>query len=412
MAPAAKRQRTTGDDNRVACKYGSKCYRKNPEHLKRFKHDEGFSKQKDASGRRTSSEAIKKPETGKAESSAWATQQDSSKIQTEAESGSKGLPPDQEIPASPVDVKESLEQKFLVKMPDDFYDFWQFCETLDKHSPQDALYETLGLRLVGPFDVLSGKLTSKSVKSADDFLCHWRYYYDPPEMQTILRGDDERMYHLGYFRDDPKELPVFVASNAAKDGCKINRVAGNLFAAACKEITAALKTTPDERKKSRLKKLNGALIEFAEVKRHAVDEGTKKRPKTMAATFHGAGIVVPYDSKTEVGYRPLPVSNAKLKAILTKISSSPTDEARADNMVELQEIITNMHLANDECDYGMGLELGLDLFCFGCPKLHPVLLHVLTLAYKLLDREEFAKILTAHLGRRKKGVELSVTDAS
>ncbi|KAH8040851.1 hypothetical protein HPB51_013021 [Rhipicephalus microplus] len=137
---------------------------------------------------------------------------------------------DSSLPDSPGDVRESIKQKFLVEMPEDFYDFWDFCCSLKKESPSDALYELLHLRLVGPFDVLAGKLTNKKASMSDDFLCHWRYFYDPPEMQTVLSGDDETMYHIGYFRDDPEEMPVFLASNVASEGCKIVKVAGNLFA--------------------------------------------------------------------------------------------------------------------------------------------------------------------------------------
>lgn len=32
-------------------------------------------------------------------------------------------------------------------------------------------------------------------------------------LQTVLCGMDSRCFHLGYYRDDPKEMPVFVASN-------------------------------------------------------------------------------------------------------------------------------------------------------------------------------------------------------
>lgn len=55
-------------------------------------------------------------------------------------------------------------------------------------------------------------------------------------LQTVLRGDDVRQFHLGYFRDDPSEEPVFVASNCL-DNKKPERngiirpMGPNLFAA-------------------------------------------------------------------------------------------------------------------------------------------------------------------------------------
>lgn len=48
-------------------------------------------------------------------------------------------------------------------------------------------------------------------------------------------------------------------------------------------------------------------------------EGRKLIP--VAKTFHKAGIVVPYDSKTDIGYRPLPESESKLLTNLCILTS-------------------------------------------------------------------------------------------
>lgn len=37
----------------------------------------------------------------------------------------------------------------------------------------------------------------------------------------------------------------------------------------------------------------------------------KRKSKMVTATFHRAGIVVPYDKKTQLGYRPLAESDGK-----------------------------------------------------------------------------------------------------
>lgn len=44
---------------------------------------------------------------------------------------------------------------------------------------------------------------------------------------------------------------------------------------------------------------------------------------------------------------------------------APSDEERLKAFAPIQEMITFVQFANDECDYGMGYELGMDLFCFG-----------------------------------------------
>lgn len=40
-----------------------------------------------------------------------------------------------DAPPSPTDLSESIKQKFLVEMPQDFYDFWEFAKTIDSKNP-------------------------------------------------------------------------------------------------------------------------------------------------------------------------------------------------------------------------------------------------------------------------------------
>lgn len=87
-----------------------------------------------------------------------------------------------------------------------------------------------------------------------------------------------------------------------------------------------------------------------------------------------------------------------LSRLLNKICSCTGDKDRQDRAFEpLQEIVTFVQFANDECDYGMGLELGVDLFCHGDVYFHKVLEHLLPLAYELLGREKYAHICRQHL---------------
>lgn len=75
--------------------------------------------------------------------------------------------------------------------------------------------------------------------------------------------------------------------------------------------------------------------------------------------------------------------------------------------------------ANDECDYGESIELGLNLFSFGPPPppagssgarepespLHPIILQLLPLGYELVRRPLYAKIVREHLAHRSFGAE-------
>lgn len=128
------------------------------------------------------------------------------------------------------DKKEFIKEKFLVEMPEDFFTFWEFCKTLNPKDPQNA-FADVDLLLVGPFDVLAEKFNGVEEKNPEEYLIHWRYYYDPPEFQTVLKGDDKRGYHIGYFRDSPDEKPAFLASNNADVDGVINVMGDNIFAA-------------------------------------------------------------------------------------------------------------------------------------------------------------------------------------
>jgi len=93
-----------------------------------------------------------------------------------------------------------------------------------------------------------------------------------------------------------------------------------------------------------------------------------------------------------------------LRKILKLIAESKTPEERDKNFDALTEIVTLVQFANDECDYGEGLELGIDVFCYGSTELHSTVLSLLPLAYQMLGRNEFADIIKAHLADRRKPV--------
>lgn len=126
--------------------------------------------------------------------------------------------------------KQFIKSKFLVTMPDDFYQFWNMCQTIKPNSPSEA-FKDVNLFLVGPFDVLANKFSNIPEMDDEKYLIHWRYFYDPPEFQTVIKGDDKAGFHIGYFRDSPEDLPVFLATNCAlKDGI-FHSTGQNIFAA-------------------------------------------------------------------------------------------------------------------------------------------------------------------------------------
>jgi hypothetical protein len=94
------------------------------------------------------------------------------------------------------DMREKVKRKFLVDMPEDFYQFWDFCKSLDPTHPEKALVQSVGLELAGPYHVLAGKLDGVTWEKCT---LHSRFFYDPPEMVTVVKRSSDQ-FHLGFFR--------------------------------------------------------------------------------------------------------------------------------------------------------------------------------------------------------------------
>ena len=95
----------------------------------------------------------------------------------------------------------------------------------------------------------------------------------------------------------------------------------------------------------------------------------------------------------------MPESYDSLKKIFTNIGlkeeADSIKKRKADD--KIQEIITLIQFANDETDYGMGLEFGLNMFSFGELALHKYIKNVLPVCYELLGRKLYAEILREFL---------------
>jgi len=283
-------------------------------------------------------------------------------------------------------------------MPDDFYDFLEFCKSISPADPKNALKQ-VNLKLVGIYDLILNGLKM-------DFKLYYRYFYDPPEFQTVIEGDEATLLHFGYFRDDPNEMPGFVAINEAKTDCKIIPKGDNLFAAVnwyldelLNKKTHKVAAKPDEIKELKTK-LNKWIESQKKYHLQLKTEKMKAHDKKMnCKTFHQAGIVVPVNPRG-FGYRDLPESYETLKKIFTNYcqKSDETKRGKADD--SLQEIMTLLQFANDESDYGTGLEFGLCLFSFGNEALHKYVRIYLNLAYMFLNRGFYSEIIKAHLTKR------------
>lgn len=420
-------------DFRQMCKYGMECYQKNPMHHQKFRHpkeavkvDEPVDGLKEDAKEDLVEEVVKEVEEPAAKKAKIEVDDAPLKVlEPEAnpeKTDDKPVEDDSdEIPAFenwPKDPVNSVEQKFLTKVPEDFMAFWDFCKGVNRENPREALNQC-GLKLVGPFDIVAGEeFTSTKL---NDYLCHYRYYRDPPEFQTVIVSTDEASnFHIGYFRDDPNEVPVFVAALGGPkdtpeyDSNKFVLMGDNLFATIYLHIGQMFNKVDPFRMTS-LQKLKEKVHVHASMKNQdqsfsleAKTTSMKCRDKKkVAATFHGAGLVVPYNKETQVGYREIPETNANLKKMFDKIleaDKSGDEAAKNKSFDDLQELITNVQFANDEGDPGQGLELGIDLLVHGGNCFNSTIRHLLTVAYGLVRRDAFAKIANAHLNRRKESV--------
>ncbi|KAH8344093.1 hypothetical protein KR084_004274 [Drosophila pseudotakahashii] len=430
------------------CKYWDKCYQRNPAHLSKYNHPEK-PVEKEADDAEDRKVAPKRGATSKAE--------DSNKDKPNTSSSSADMPNEEEAKGSYesetaelhkeamgnisgknymeilekrirlsvqkeydnlCESNEFIRHKFLVEMPPDFYEFWKFVCSLksDPAKPKDAGLEHLDkvfqLQLVGPFEFLAGRFHGAKLGEPGDYLRHWRFYYDPPEFQTIFvrRGTG---IHYGYWRDVPQDKEnLLIARTDSAKGCEFQFVAGNVFDAFLYYLEHDFVATPFSAgqlagtKKAVPKYLSDNSLELAQLERLQ----RERNKRVVAKTFHRAGIVVPFDRKTQLGYRPLTVSDSELKKMLAMLEQKDVDNGAAKQAVleKLQPVANAANIAVDESDFGSALELGIDMFSSGHKELHMLASSLLVPAYSMLSRPQFIAIAKAHMEQRRREVNLSM----
>lgn len=201
-------------DEPPLCKYGADCYQKNPTHKAKFSHPPKSPK-RDRSSPVDDSQSpprkVLRPRSSQKNQSddlnttSPREKQNSPRIAPHSiEKSAEGPSPRQDLDfinncyeqstpySQRVEYKEMLKDvsvfikhKFLVDMPDDFYAFWEFCKiNARKDDPIENIFKSFGIRLIGPFDVLSGKFDDARMFEPGSYLRHCRYFYDPPEFQV------------------------------------------------------------------------------------------------------------------------------------------------------------------------------------------------------------------------------------
>jgi len=206
--------------------------------------------------------------------------------------------------------------------------------------------------------------------------------------------------HFGLWRDDPKRSALGIAranyngteplATVSKKKTMFSAMESNLFLFVARALSAFDEFDDD------VEALQKSLSAF--MAKHGITErktdGFEARSKfVVCRTFHGLGLVVPMKSG-DVGYRPIGYSDRSLKRILKRMHSAKAKGKKVDAS-EMEIILTNVCLADDEGDPGMGYELGIAFFC-SWPMFQRRAQRLLTNAYALTKREGFADILNAH----------------
>lgn len=257
----------TRTEKKEQCKYWDKCYQTNPAHKDKFLHPEAKEGEQeifpnddlemeflDAKRKSTSPAKPDEPTDNK-------KQKVTEAMETESDAGPSAeerkeiidpnLPKFEKIDHRDVEFitdiydkqiqysqrkeneellanpKMFLRHKFVHEMPEDFFRFWEFCKSRNSDKPELS-FEAVGLRLVGPFDYMAGKFHDAPQFEPGDYIRHWRFYYDPPELQTVFVKKGTGI-HYGYWRDEPNAEQCYVARNDYKQGCAVKIFETNLF---------------------------------------------------------------------------------------------------------------------------------------------------------------------------------------
>ncbi|CAF2371340.1 unnamed protein product [Rotaria sp. Silwood2] len=287
---------------RPLCKYGAKCYRKHPDHLRDYRHPSTEQKEEDedlTSKSFDSSPVSSSPPPPPPPTTTTNSSSSTPVKQTTTSSNST---------ISLMELMELNDEKLLshlyqMEFPSDLYEFWKFCLNINKNNPRDVLKNLLNLELVGPFEILDDAL--KQCKTVPNIHLHYRYYYDTPEFMTVIRIlDKSSQFHIGYYRDSPDELPSFLASNNANENNRFKICGDNIFAAVYSYARSILKSNS----KTDLQNFLTDLETYAKKHKYSLDEITPKinvrKKKVNCTLLNSLGMVVPFEN--DIGYRPVP----------------------------------------------------------------------------------------------------------
>ena len=286
--------------------------------------------------------------------------------------------------------REQIRSLYGFDFPDDFFRFWDFANRLKPLDPIHAFTDLLQITLVGPFEVLSGRFDLHTPRLSP--LLHWRYYFDPPEFFTVLAGGTDRL-HYGYYLDDPSDGRGCIASYYALDAYQLSTDGDTLFEALRMELEAQYDLGEGREVEARLEqfdRLRQTLARYATADRpergdfyvETWQARTARRFRLIASTPEGMGVVAPPET-----YRPLALTNAKLRSLLYK----QDDPA---------EIVDEARQALRDGFPATALKLGKELWPLPGERKAEYAYELLDAAYAALGRPVLREVLRTHREHR------------
>ena len=188
--------------------------------------------------------------------------------------------------------------------------------------------------------------------------------------------------------DAPDQVPAYVVCAEDSRVCKFDIVGSRLLdvlqrrvkerRAALGEVMTAHLLEKMEIHCSKVARLQGTTTETA--------LRAQRAKHSVAASLHQLGILVPLDAKTRTGYRELPTTGQALADLLQQLQRVSGKSKASSASHQLSDLMTRATIASDECDFGTGLLLGLDVFTAGaCIEVRQVMAIVALLEYRERD---------------------------
>jgi hypothetical protein len=292
-----------------------------------------------------------------------------------------------------------LRELYGFDFPEDLFRFWEFARRLRPLEPLEALADPLGIILVGPFDVLTGRCDRHRPRLS--LLLHWRFYDDPPEFFTVLTGNTDGL-HWGYFLDDPLSSPASVASYYSRDAYEFSADGDNLFEAVrlhlewdystCLEYIEDDPEHADDYREDldKLDALRKSLMGYGTGDRPEVGDDysdiylgvSSRNDRITAETAENMGVVVPKEK-----YRRVALKGVKYWTYLKK-TANPV------------RVVEAARRALRDGYPGTALKIGKDLWAAGGKRKEAYAAELLDAAYAALGREALRTVLRTHLEHR------------